>query len=618
MNHKILIIVTYLTFQNLPATFGNGGHHDHSHQPGHHHHADHGDGGEDLEDLIKNFGIAVLGKDQESADDVQPTDDHSHVNIKALINELFHPSSSTTTTTASPVTTSTQRLPIKSHNLGWDLSPIDLVMSNSVLEPVFSPDQQERHSRRLGPEYLTETPYHAPSNDDETRQPLRSGKSVDLNMNLDPEQLIDKPTLPVLDTRRANFLLVNGRRRSKTGRKIKNGKRQKSEKLDRNKHDEDDVLWRETVTHHDNFDHNNSDKKLSDGSQNHHHSDKNCKNHPEDDILWRETVSHQNFITTSPHTFIPDDTTTVTPLSDLSRFLVPPVHRLEDDHHHPEVQRGMIQSALSQVRQDVTVVAEARRAPAHPSNKKGKNVRTRNGSKMKSPGHKIVVDVDNMGPRKNVLDDRRNVGSNIPEQESGGKKSSPGKDTGSAASQKRFFHHKLSATNSPPTATVTRRGKKSDDNNESNHHVHEDLSDDEVEDVIFQHDLLQSHSSFNADQDDNIPLQRFKPKTHSNNKHERKGKNFNKLKHPSSELNSIHNTQDAHIHHNLMMSITRESKSNKDCRDKREGLHADVASGCQRFYMCHENGRSGRFTCPVGTLFSESLGVCDWARRVKC
>ena len=29
----------------------------------------------------------------------------------------------------------------------------------------------------------------------------------------------------------------------------------------------------------------------------------------------------------------------------------------------------------------------------------------------------------------------------------------------------------------------------------------------------------------------------------------------------------------------------------------------------QRFYMCHENGRSGRFTCPVGTLFSESLGM---------
>lgn len=57
-------------------------------------------------------------------------------------------------------------------------------------------------------------------------------------------------------------------------------------------------------------------------------------------------------------------------------------------------------------------------------------MRTRHGSKMKSPGHKIVVDVDNLGPRKNVLDDRRNVGSSIPEQELGGQKSSPGKDTG--------------------------------------------------------------------------------------------------------------------------------------------------------------------------------------------
>ena len=53
---------------------------------------------------------------------------------------------------------------------------------------------------------------------------------------------------------------------------------------------------------------------------------------------------------------------------------------------------------------------------------------------MKSPGHKIVVDVDNLGPRKNVLDDRRNVGSNIPEQELGGQKSSPGKDTGECGS----------------------------------------------------------------------------------------------------------------------------------------------------------------------------------------
>ena len=117
--------------------------------------------------------------------------------------------------------------------------------------------------------------------------------------------------------------------------------------------------------------------------------------------------------------------------------------------------------------------------------------------------------------------------------------------SGSATTRNTVFHPKQSGSSSPPTTPVTRRGKKSDDNNESNHHVHEHLSDDEVEDVIFQHDLLQSHSSFNADQADKISTSqdKFKLQTHFNNKPHRKGKSFNKLKHTSSELNSVHNTQ---------------------------------------------------------------------------
>ena len=59
----------------------------------------------------------------------------------------------------------------------------------------------------LRPVYLTETPY-LKSDDQFVEDQLRSGKSLNLDsLNLDPEQLIDKPTLPVLDTRRANFLL---------------------------------------------------------------------------------------------------------------------------------------------------------------------------------------------------------------------------------------------------------------------------------------------------------------------------------------------------------------------------------------------------------------------------
>ena len=57
--------------------------------------------------------------------------------------ELFHPSTTTSTTTTPLPTTSTQALPIKSHELGWDLAPVDLVMANSVLEPVFSADQRQ-------------------------------------------------------------------------------------------------------------------------------------------------------------------------------------------------------------------------------------------------------------------------------------------------------------------------------------------------------------------------------------------------------------------------------------------------------------------------------------------
>lgn len=65
----------------------------------------------------------------------------------------------------------------------------------------------QRQSRRSRTVYLTETPYLKSQEKFEKHQ-LRSGKSVDLDsINLDPDQLIDKPTLPVLDTRRANFLL---------------------------------------------------------------------------------------------------------------------------------------------------------------------------------------------------------------------------------------------------------------------------------------------------------------------------------------------------------------------------------------------------------------------------
>jgi len=565
MRHNLILLIS--TLQSLTGILCNtGGHSEHAH--GHHH--SHGGGGKDLEDLIQNFGIAVLGKDQESADDVQPTADHSHVNIKALIDELFHPSSTTTTTTTTPATTSTQRLPIKSHELGWELSPIDLVMANSVLEPVFSNDQRQRDARGgAAAAYLTETPYLASQNTPGLVQPPRSGKSLDFEMSLESDQLIDKPTLPVLDTRRANFLLVNGRKRSKTGRKLSN-----NHPRPRNK------------------------DRPRFGQKTRHQEKKKCQ-HEADDILWRETVSHQNFITTSPHSFIPrDESSTETPMSDISPFLLPPAlsdnsdipqHQHSHDPHLPEPRQELdqehhqdhhqehhhrespIQSTImDRVREDVTRGLSRKSLSGFSTNKKGKffvrgKIRFKNKKKS-------------------------------------------GRSSGRSGPQQR---------------PARRRGKKSDDNhNEKNHRVHQHLSDDEVEDVIFQ-----DTSSFSPglrqpgsmgqpprpDKESSQPAQAAQAAQGTNNK------NFLLDKSSSLPVNEIHSVQDDHIHHTMMMSVTRSSASPPgDCRGSGEGLHADTSSGCQRFYMCHENGRSGRFTCPVGTLFSQTLGVCDWARRVTC
>ena len=69
----------------------------------------------------------------------------------------------------------------------------------------------QTHSKLVSPAYLTETPYLAREDNSlgtGAREQLpRSAKSLDLQLELEPGLLSDKPTLPVLDTRRANFLL---------------------------------------------------------------------------------------------------------------------------------------------------------------------------------------------------------------------------------------------------------------------------------------------------------------------------------------------------------------------------------------------------------------------------
>lgn len=501
MKHSFITLLSLLN--GLPGILCSGGEH-HGEHGDHHHHGGGVPATEELTDLIQNFGLAVLGKDQESADDVQPTDDHSHINVKALINELFHPSTTSTTSTTTPTTTSTQRLPIKSHDLGWDLSPIDLVMSGSILKPVFSPEQLQRHSRRLRPVYLTETPYLKSQDAQFDEDLLRSGKSLDLKrINLDPDQLIDKPTLPVLDTRRANFLLVNGGKRSKTGRKQKISKKLRSD----------------------------TEKK----SGKHGHDD--------DDVLWRETVWSLKFRQTSPHPDITSETTTNTPLSDLSPFLQPPAPA-----HNKALATNASSRKLSQLS-----------GPARP--KEGK-----------SSG-------------KNVGDHERN-----PDQ----------------ADTRHLKHGHNTRTGQVATS---RPGPSSVRQRESNHHAHEDISDDEVEDIILRDDKVRPPLTRHV----NHKLRTGKVKQAPRQSSVRKGKKLENQQRGSKQ-NIVDNKRLAH----QKKMRSRMVVSKFECQHKSEGLHPDIKSGCQRFYMCHENGRSGRFTCPVGTLFSHQLGVCDWAKKVDC
>jgi len=218
---KVKLFIILFLFKVSICAPNSGHHHGHGDHHGadghgHHHHDEQKPEEEEIDfsELLKGLGIQVLGKDQESADDISPAEDHHQLNVEALISELFSPSTAPPpiSTTSRPVT-STEKLPIKSHWEGWFLSPIDLVMHNHVLEPVFD---EERSSTTQSPVYLTETQYYLSKDEHNPDKfgppvdiPTREAKAIDLDNHLSVDKLTDKPVIPVLDTRWANYHLVN-------------------------------------------------------------------------------------------------------------------------------------------------------------------------------------------------------------------------------------------------------------------------------------------------------------------------------------------------------------------------------------------------------------------------
>jgi len=508
--NKIVVILILHQLTGVSCNIHGEGHDHHHHGAHHHHHHDtSGDCelDEGLADLIKNFGLSVLGKDQESADDVQPTEDHDHINIKALIDELFHPSTTEkTTTTTTQKVTSTERLPIKSHDLGWDISPIDLVMSNHLLTPVFEPQAKGRHSRNFGattqkPVYLTETHYYFPGDFGESHkkeafapiQEDRESKSLNLDLNLDVSQLIDKPTIPVVDTRLANFLLVNG------GRRPKNLPAKPKQHINENS-DNTKVF-------------NSLDNPLQFKQP----------TAPPFLIKFVDAPRKNN----SPGEFSRSKTLAIQPSKgQISRRIQAPGSKSQSNRPITN-SVGSSHSKLAHPQPplppNTTIPASAPRTDFRTSSMLQ--------TALTQVKHDVQLHAVKQSPAK------------------GAQKSS----------------------------TVSRQTRKMQPR-KSNRHPKHRLSN------------LSSEQEFGA-------LSRQQKSSDKSGARGRENKGmvgFN----------------------GLDMMRMRDDKF--ECLDKAEGLHADVSSGCQRFYMCHESGRSGRFTCPVGTLFNTHLGVCDWATKVDC
>lgn len=272
-------------------------------------------------------------------------------------------------------------------------------------------------------------------------------------------------------------------------------------------------------------------------------------------------MSHQNFVTTSPHPFIrSEESATDTPIMDISPFLQPPAfsdisdindhqhsldphhqeHLQEPDmeHHHQESQedsQSLLQSALGQVRQDVISQESRRHPPSGPSaNKKGKF----------SIRGKIRF--------KNRKKKGRSSSSSVTQ----GKKSS---------------NTVFQAPRPPPQGPSRRRGKKSDDNGRNHHVNHQHLSDQELEQEIFQ-DKSSFSSGLRPPQQEPASrrTQGIRDKTDTIVQIQAAGtKNKKSLLAEISALpavTEVHRVQDEHIHHTMMMSVTKSSgPSTGDC-----------------------------------------------------
>jgi len=616
-----LLAIFLISFSLYSVSIGspNGGHHhhDHDHDHGHGHghgehggHGEHDDGdGEDckdevvLGDLIKELGIKVLGKDQESADDISPEEDHGQINVKALISELFSPSTEAPPISTSPrIVTSTQSLPIKNHWEGWFLSPVDLVMNNQILEPVYD---QVVGGTTEKPVYLTETQYYLQRNEHDLQNfgPLpqnlqsRESKQVDLHSDLDLDQLIDKPVIPVVDTRWANYHLVN------------KGQRKARNHVDHSDNDNDD---------HD-----------------HHHDN----DHEKDQL---------NFKSATEPPFLKKLKEKKRLLASL-RLLIPPSHEahaqldgIQQDLHQQQQPGGQSVQQRIQQQQQQHLLQHQQLQQRHQEREHRQHLKNQENviellpaseTRLGDGVEELIAEVFRTNQEDTLSHTQRLIQQNAINQHKN-KQQQQRKLQQQQRKQKQQRQQKQQSLRQQQRPTLQPRHQQQQQQKQQPRTPLSNLI--EPPHINFQTEVRQGFSDLKGSRANPNSRPRGKP-SKSN---------------PKQGAFAVKKT-DSRISDNVISSprtqkslepqkksvkpplgksakpvsripvpvVTRGSRTSAasfNCGAHKPGLHTDPTSGCRKFIMCHENGRMGTFSCPAGTLFNEVHQVCDWKFRVKC
>lgn len=585
---------------------------------GHHHHGEPAKEGvpgkdDDLATLIKSFGLAVLGKDQENANDIQPTEDHAHLNVQAIIDELFHPSTKPppTSTSAPLTTTASGPLPLQHHHIDWEAGPLKEV-SNNILEPLHSRQAKHLGHTTVKPVYLTETNYFL-ARDEAGREhfsPLqfgREGKSLELS--LDVTQLIDKPTIPVVDIRLANFLVVNGgKRKRKRNQRNKIHAERQGKRLREENHMHAPALeslkfkQATPAPFQVPFELENElegSEEANELHQKHEHEKERSGEvgaWEEDGTLWRSHDPHPSEGQISDHG-MPGLSAATQELEE--SFVQKQISRQQKEALRRAKDRSVPTKHLSAPHKQSA--AKPRTSPSLQrkanSNSPSTDVKKLEGSFVQS---KIRRQQEEALRRAEIIQSQEEeveeAGAvqplmqlveaifSLPQQRQQKQTRVPGGVTPqSRDSSTPARAVAVSRPVNPPSGKGRSEGRRGGRTKGKNGRVSE----------------------------------RKRPGRTGGRPRLGKEEESNTTTLKQTQLRTTPGVPPKLAAPSPFTAMMRRHKhGQRDCQG--DGLHADIHSGCQDFYMCHAGKRAGHFSCPGGTLFSDELRVCDWRGKVGC